>query len=248
MKTNFNIHFRLIILLICLLSGQSLFAQKVNAPLPAEWKIQNQTPATHLVLIPAEVISALELQPGDYLGAFTSDGHCAGVLQVDKADKNYCLTLYGDDPFTSGKDGFDEGESISLRLIAPTSGKETRPEIHFDPAFPNGGFFAANGISKVKTGALEIETQEVVSKFEFTIFPNPAKDRVTVVWSQESVETAHLVIYNAYGQVMVEQNIVATHRGTQYNEIDISGLSQGAYFVKLNISRQSALKKMLVFL
>ncbi len=236
----------LIVALICLLSGQSLFAQKVNAPLPAEWQIQNQTPATHLVLISAEVISALELQSGDYLGAFTSDGHCAGVLQVDKADKNYCLTLYGDDPFTPVKDGFAAGEAITLRLIAPTSGKETRPEIHFDPAFPNGGFFAVNGISKVKSGALGIETQEVVSTFEFAIFPNPAKDRVTVVWSQQSVETAHLIIYNAYGQVMVEQNIAVTHRGNQHNEIDISGLSRSAYFVKLNIGKQSALKKLLV--
>jgi hypothetical protein len=56
---------------------------------------------------------------------------------------------------------------------------------------------------------------------QINVYPNPAKDRVIV----EGIEAAEVNVYNALGQV------VKTVRGT--NEIDLSGLVDGVYLVRI---------------
>ena len=54
-----------------------------------------------------------------------------------------------------------------------------------------------------------------------TLWPNPARDRVVV----EGIEAAEVQVYNALGQM------VKTVRGT--NEIDLSGLVDGVYLLRI---------------
>ena len=65
-------------------------------------------------------------------------------------------------------------------------------------------------ISGLKENALQIY-----------VYPNPAKDRVVI----EGIEAAEVNVYNALGQV------VKTVRGT--NEIDLSGLVDGVYMLRI---------------
>jgi len=53
------------------------------------------------------------------------------------------------------------------------------------------------------------------------VYPNPARDRVVI----EGMETSEVKVYNALGQV------VKTVRGT--NEIDLSGLAEGVYLLRI---------------
>ena len=57
--------------------------------------------------------------------------------------------------------------------------------------------------------------------FQINVYPNPAKDRVVI----EGIEAAEVNVYNALGQV------VKTVRGT--NEIDLSGLVDGVYLLRI---------------
>ena len=65
-------------------------------------------------------------------------------------------------------------------------------------------------VSGLKENALQIN-----------VYPNPAKDRVVI----EGIEAAEVNVYNALGQV------VKTVRGT--NEIDLSGLVEGVYLLRI---------------
>ena len=56
---------------------------------------------------------------------------------------------------------------------------------------------------------------------QINVYPNPAKDRVVI----EGIEAAEVNVYNALGQV------VKTVRGT--NEIDLSGLVDGVYMLRI---------------
>ncbi len=56
---------------------------------------------------------------------------------------------------------------------------------------------------------------------QINVYPNPAKDRVVI----EGIEAAEVNVYNALGQV------VKTVRGT--NEIDLSGLVEGVYMLRI---------------
>ncbi|MBR6491595.1 MAG: T9SS type A sorting domain-containing protein, partial [Bacteroidales bacterium] len=53
------------------------------------------------------------------------------------------------------------------------------------------------------------------------VYPNPAMEKVTI----EGIEAAEVQVYNAIGQV------VKTVRGT--NEVDLSGLAEGVYLVRI---------------
>ena len=57
--------------------------------------------------------------------------------------------------------------------------------------------------------------------FSVQVYPNPAKDRVVI----EGVEASEVLVYNALGQ------LVKTVQGT--NEIDLSGLVEGVYLVRI---------------
>ena len=56
---------------------------------------------------------------------------------------------------------------------------------------------------------------------QVSVYPNPAKDRVAI----EGIEAAEVQVYNALGL------LVKTVRGT--NEIDLSGLVEGVYLVRI---------------
>ncbi|MBL0074019.1 MAG: T9SS type A sorting domain-containing protein [Bacteroidetes bacterium] len=70
-----------------------------------------------------------------------------------------------------------------------------------------------------------------ISVPSFRIYPNPASDKITVNYNQR---IAKLVIYNIYGQaVKIVRPGYALHEpGSQ--EIDISELASGIYFVSIN--------------
>ena len=68
------------------------------------------------------------------------------------------------------------------------------------------------------------EATEEFTEFSETpqLYPNPAREKVTI----EGIETAKAQVYNALGQ------LVKTVRGT--NEIDLSGLVEGVYLLRIS--------------
>lgn len=115
------------------------------------------TGITHTVVLPDTLFSELGggiLSPLDWIGFFyeaNGTARCAGVGQWDP-NNNTAVTVYGDDPQTPLKDGFDEGEFFSLRVFR---------SIEQDTVDAQGGYapidnvvshtnrFALDGLSKL---------------------------------------------------------------------------------------------------
>ena len=70
----------------------------------------------------------------------------------------------------------------------------------------------------------------------FLVFPNPATDRITIVGGSISA-TTQAVFLNALGQVVYRQEITAD--GT----LNLSAYANGIYFLMIEGSRTSYLKK-----
>jgi len=213
----------------------------------ANWQIQNHTPATHLVLIPGDVIKKMGLHEGDFLGAFTTEEQCSGTSKIESTDKNHCLTVYGDDTYTPEKDGFTDGEPILIRQFQILKNTEAGLMIEFDPTFPNQGNFASHGISALKMGEAAIGTIGNAGKLTFNLFPNPSKDNVTITWSQENLKEPNVNIYNAFGQMVEEIQVGISSAGLQTVSLDISKLERGTYFVKIKAGQSFGMKKLILF-
>lgn len=79
------------------------------------WNI-SQTNIFHTINVQAGFINEQQLEIGDRIGAFTTDGVCAGVIEI--SDRGYPIRIYtyGDYEFTDQVEGFTDGEEISFRV------------------------------------------------------------------------------------------------------------------------------------
>lgn len=89
------------------------------------------------------------------------------------------------------------------------------------------------------------EKVPAIAAFE-QIAPNPASDRVSVVVNVKRATSGKLQIINTLGQEVYVQQVSMNHAGPHHFELLLFGLERGLYFVKLDISTESAVKKLIV--
>ncbi len=115
------------------------------------------TGLTHTVVLPDTLFSELGggiLSPLDWIGFFYDDNgtaRCAGAGQWDP-NNNTAVTVYGDDPQTAPKDGFDEGEFFSLRVFRSIEQDTVDAQGGYAPidnVVSNTNRFAIDGLSKL---------------------------------------------------------------------------------------------------
>lgn len=78
--------------------------------------------------------------------------------------------------------------------------------------------------------------------FNFDIVPNPASNKVTLVLNT-SLQNAKIEIFDLTGKTIVNQII---KNNSLSENIDITVLNKGLYFVKINSDKQSIIKKLIV--
>jgi len=86
---------------------------------------------------------------------------------------------------------------------------------------------------------LSVESFEAVN---FTIYPNPAKDEVTIQLVNSSFGIGNVNIFDLQGKVILN----AIKLEGQTSTIDVSNLESGLYFVKLTIGNTAAVRKLIV--
>jgi hypothetical protein len=84
-------------------------------------------------------------------------------------------------------------------------------------------------------GVRELEKNNVIS-----IFPNPAQNTIYVKSNLTKLENAHVEIYNTMGQTILSERYVYN------NDIDISLLPNGIYFVSIKGAEQTVSPKKLI--
>lgn len=93
----------------------------------APWEVVAGTNSQQFLLIHG---NSPMLQSGDMIGAFTSEGICAGFAEVIDSSANMAIVLFGDDSSTSVKDGFSNDEPVNLMLYRPSENLLMKLVIH----------------------------------------------------------------------------------------------------------------------
>lgn len=114
------------------------------------------TPTTHIISISLESnpnINGFAINPGDWIGVFyiNDEGNlsCGGAAEW-LGDQNTGIIAFGDDSFTSEKDGFDSGETINFKVYSWSVEKEYDAVVTCDTTLPSScDTFTANGLSGV---------------------------------------------------------------------------------------------------
>ena len=214
--------------------GTINFATKsgsINTERPVEfvntspWKDIHHTPATHIVALTKGAVQVF--QPNDIIGAFTSQGLCAGLLEYNGVET--ALSLNGDDALTDANDGFDVNENISYKLYRPSTKETFDLEVEYAIMLDNSGKFHINGMSAI-TGVTLTATMaigETLPGLEGTgihIFPNPSHGIFNVEGIDESVD---ITIYNAFGEQVISNEMNLPQK------LDLSTQPTGVYFIRI---------------
>lgn len=199
------------------------------------WNNPALTGSSHVFAIKPEALG--HFGSGDFIGAFTEDDICAGLLQVGEAGSQ-AVIAFGDDPSTSYPDGFRQDEAITFKLFDGETGDITEiiPD-YLQGSMGAHGLFTDNGISvidqfKVTTSAIGNTVQQIF------ISPNPAHDVVNL--NMRATGKVRLTISDLKGQEVFNQDVQGNV------SLDVSEFSPGVYLVRMKSSDKTGIAKLIV--
>jgi hypothetical protein len=81
---------------------------------------------------------------------------------------------------------------------------------------------------------------------DFVVYPNPATTRLNLSMHLKETSNVNIVMVDLQGRIV--KNVYSGQQpgGLRNLEMDLSGLQQGLYFVRVNADGQSMVKKVLV--
>jgi PKD repeat protein len=196
------------------------------------WNLPTRTPSTHVVAFETTALAAFE--PGDIVGAFTKNGWCAGLAQLET--NTLALVAFGDDELTASADGFASAEMMNFSLFRPSTGETFGLQLNWNPAM-NSGNFAGHGISVVSGVKLSPTAINETAASGISIFPNPTHGIFTI---QGISNPAILKIFNAFGVEV--SNPVIDPQGN----IDLSAQPRGVYFIRIQNGEKVSFEKVVL--
>ena len=83
-------------------------------------------------------------------------------------------------------------------------------------------------------------------KCNINIYPNPAKNKLTVILPNCSEEVINLTLYNSKGKIIRDYNLRKNNSAQNPISIPVSDLLEGIYFVKVKTDTGSQTKKIII--
>jgi len=219
----------------CEVKGGS-YSSPLRAVNNTNWNDVNYTPVNHAVVFDANAVASL--QAGDMIGAFTSNGWCAGLVEF--TENNFGFNLFGDDMTTDMADGFVENENLSYRLFRPATDEEFDIEVTYSFDVPNAdGLFAINGVSIVTDLKLSPTSIGANLLNGLNIYPNPSSGIFNIALNNID-ENINFVVMNVQGQEVYRGNLLETQ------ELDLSAEPRGVYFIKFMNNGVLGIEKLVI--
>jgi hypothetical protein len=196
-------------------------------------------------------------------GDFVMAGHNGADITDDNDGKSWSRFWYVQ---TSGNGGH-----VTLGFDFEAAGLETAPATDYKlwykedasaESWTNTGVAATVDESMVNFAVENIQTgyyavgilapgastvdakNPALTQDMFTIYPNPAKDKLTMVYENDFSGHVFITVMDVYGRV-VEFESVSKYAPGLSHEINLSGLNPGFYFIEVRDSSQRSVKRFL---
>jgi hypothetical protein len=193
---------------------------------------------SHVVIFPSSSLEN-EVQVGDEIFGSTYGGVCTGSVIISDLTQNVALVVFGNDSTSSVITGFDNNELMYFGLIRPSTKDAFMLAVQaFDPLFPNQGLYENEGLSKVLTFYVMWEGINEATAPIIYLTPNPATDKITISGIEKW--PVNIEIIDVRGQQVVWIN------NANKKDVDVSGLKEGMYFIRITSNEWSVVRKLVV--
>ena len=104
-----------------------------------------------------------------------------------------------------------------------------------------------NGIYQTNLSSIGdvLSTENTKATFDFTIFPNPLVDRVSLSITLDKITDAKVIIYDELGRKVGEDHSQKLYFGTNAVQLDLSNFKAGIYFVSLTTDNEVITKQII---
>ncbi|MFZ4708117.1 MAG: T9SS type A sorting domain-containing protein, partial [Bacteroidales bacterium] len=220
----------------CDATSSNSYLKPVRSENITSWNDVNYTGTSHSVVFSEEAVS--QLATGDVIGAFTSNGLCAGMIIV--TENTVAMSLFADDISTGTIDGFIEGEVLNFKVMRPSTGELFILDVTYNTELPNNdGLFATNGLSVFSNLSLKATNINTPGMSGISIYPNPSTGVVNI----SGIKTGtNIIITDLQGQSLFMINTTIKNAC----QIDLTGYHPGVYFIKIEMNGNSIFRKLIL--
>jgi len=207
---------------------------KNNSP----WNDPVMTPSNHAIALPSSVLN--KLMAGDVIGAFTAEGICTGLVQVNDLSHNILLQVFGDDPTTIEKEGYLDNEMMKFKLYRPQSKQEFEIGLEFNAALPSSdGLFTTDGMSAASKIIFDPTYIGENGNPSISFYPNPGNSLIEFV-AGDAQRNFRLTILDLTGQKAYETSFSGK------TQVDLSDARKGIYIVRIESGNLVKVEKMVI--
>jgi hypothetical protein len=160
------------------------------------------------------------------------------ILEIRDETGTTTVAAYDAPLATLGLDG------AAISVVA--SGFLTPANNSSGPAFGLWVALASGGDLIPLSFPTAVEEQPTLIEDEFVMFPNPARDMVNVNFGLETDQNVSIEIFNMIGNKIMEEELGFRGARTHNEQINISGLSNGLYFLRITAGNSQITKKLKV--
>jgi len=193
----------------------------------------------HLISIAKNSISPIE---ADFLGAFDNNGRCIGFTEITETNDNYLLAIYGDDEFTTTKDGANTGEIFTIKIHSKNTQMDEELAPVYDLSMPqHDGTFAVNGLSKIISFYKESAGfEERITAGMIQVFPQPASDQITIIYPFNG-ENLNVQLISTDGKIL-KTGIISSRQ----TELNVGKIAPGFYVLKIQNKEYFMVRRMVI--
>lgn len=185
-----------------------------------------------LAFIAAELGECLDM--GDEIGVFSPEGRLVGAAKYQ--GQNLAIPVWGDDPYTAGRQGLLKGEPYQLKVWKKSEGRIYT----LKPVFaPGQHTYLEDDLVLIQQAELVREYEKAGPALHFQMAPNPASGQAAL-WSDTPVPgLLHIRLMDMNGRVIRIRSLPNGLPAGTAELLDLSGLPKGVYLVHAQHQHES---------
>ena len=238
--------------------------QNIASNMPPHFTYRKYTQDVYPVIIDTLIVEGVEIETGDELGIFTSDGICCGAKRLQDNQPGFILTCWNDDIATELKDGFEWDEAMIFKFYDASLDTEYVIEESVfstvssaDPqATPVvSAYYGGFGTGQYGIRSLVFDGPGYATPNNYALhqnYPNPFNPSTVIRYDLPKASKVKLEVFNILGQRIAVLIDGIKPAGNKQVIWDANNISSGVYIYRIvakavdGTERFASLKKMVL--